>query len=216
MRSSEDKLIDRLLQLYILGRTQELHDGIAGATILQKLCFLSEWRFFEEEMNGLHYTFYKYSYGPFSKGVVKDFNFLVSQGKATKSTYKLTTYGRTLVDAFFKYTGNFSDNKRFFNILDEIIKKWGNISTDKMKSQVYRMRIRPHTMQNKDIFIKDIPKYCDIFVPKQFASFKKRFRIPSDLFDDFTYELWLDEKRKVKQRMNSGESYEGHFGKARI
>jgi len=212
MRSLKEQVVDKLFLLYTIKRTNELPVGISGNLKLQKLCFLGEWELMKSEAKGLHFKFFRYNNGPFSKDVAEDYKFLAQKRRVYGSIYQLTPDGEILLDSFLKSTRDISDNAIFFDILDKVIKKWGNYFGQALMNEVYKMKIKPHDYPDREMTIRDIPIHSDILVPEMWNNFVKLFDLPDDLVEDFIYVLNLDSENRKKMRASSGASYESHFG----
>lgn len=216
MRNYEEQLVDRLFLLYIISKTNDLKGEILGATKLQKLCFLEELAFLKEEMSGLHFGFFRFKYGPFSKDLLQDHHFLMQKKHIYKSVYKLTPDGEILLDSFVERTRNLPNNIPFFkildNILDNIMKKWGSYTGMELKDIVYKTEILLYGRSQKKIAIEDIPRYYDILVPEQFRDFDQQFLLPDELIEDFGYALNKSEEERLMMKLDSGVTYEERYG----
>lgn len=212
MRNLKEQVVDKLFLLYTIKRTNELFaSGISGRVKLQKLCFLEEWELMKSNAKGLHFKFFRYTNGPFSVDVAEDYKFLARKGRVYGSMYRLTSEGEILLDSFLKSTRDISDNAIFFDILDKVIKKWGNYFGQALMNKVYKMKIKPHDYPDREMTIRDIPIHSDILVPEMYTKFVKLFDMPDDLIEDFTYVLNLDSESRKKMRRSSGVSYASRF-----
>src|ERR671911_716362 len=70
MRKPNQLTIDRALLLYLL-QLVEPH-GFLGDVKLQQLAFLCELQMFGKGLKGLHFEFFRYAYGAFSKDLDND------------------------------------------------------------------------------------------------------------------------------------------------
>jgi uncharacterized protein YwgA len=212
MRELKEQIIDNLLLLYIVNRTNELGNNIFGKTKLQKLCFLAEWQLMKHDMKGLHFNFFRYINGPFSKDLAKDYDFLVKNQNLYTYVFNLTADGKNILNAFLKCTRSISHNSNFFEILDSIIKKWGKYCGTDLMNFVYEMNIHPYDIPDREMKIREIPQYHDILVPEKYMRFKKQFNLPDEFVEDFIYLLNLDTESKKKMQTSSGVTYECRFG----
>lgn len=70
MRKPHEITLDRALLLYIL-QLVESH-GLMSDVKLQQLAFLCELKFFDQQLKALHFEFFRYAYGAFSKDLDND------------------------------------------------------------------------------------------------------------------------------------------------
>ena len=70
MRKPQDMTVDRALLLYVLHLAEPY--GLLNDVKLQQLCFLCELQLFGKGMRGLHFEFFRFAYGAFSKDLDND------------------------------------------------------------------------------------------------------------------------------------------------
>ncbi len=84
MRTPSQILVDRVLLLYIL-QLAEPH-GLLSDVKLQQLCFLCELQTFAKGFKALHFEFFRFAYGAFSKELDNDLTSLRRKGRIENFT----------------------------------------------------------------------------------------------------------------------------------
>ena len=84
MRTPSHILVDRVLLLYIL-QLAEPH-GLLSDVKLQQLCFLCELQTFAKGFRALHFEFFRFAYGAFSKELDNDLTLLRRKGRIENFT----------------------------------------------------------------------------------------------------------------------------------
>ena len=84
MRTPSQILVDRVLLLYIL-QLAESH-GLLSDVKLQQLCFLCELQTFAKGFKALHFEFFRFAYGAFSKELDNDLTSLRRKGRIENFT----------------------------------------------------------------------------------------------------------------------------------
>jgi uncharacterized protein YwgA len=146
-RDPKDTAQDVLLLLYLL---KKAGDNISGgdnfeARIkLMKLVFLAEKEMLDKGLKGFNFFFNVYKHGPSSKEVLQMLDDVKSSGlidfDSVNNTFLLTSKGRGVISDFVD-SGNV--NKDFFENIDKVISKYGELRTDKLLETVYGMKIKP-------------------------------------------------------------------------
>ncbi len=70
MRKPHEMTIDRVLLLYVLHLVEPF--GLLSDVKLQQLCFLCELQLFGKGFRALHFEFFRFAYGAFSKDLDND------------------------------------------------------------------------------------------------------------------------------------------------
>lgn len=212
MRLLKEQVIDNLLLLHIVNQSHELGFEILGKLKLQKLLFLIEWALMKNGLKGLHYKFFRYNNGPFSKNLAIDYSFLVKNRNINSTQNILSDDGKNVLKVFLSYSEKEQTNSIFFKLFDTEIKKWGRFYGNQLMNLIYQMKIEAYDIPKKELKIKDIPTFCDILVPEAFTTFKTQFKLPDGCLEDFIYLLNLDEISRKKMRASSKVNYEQQFG----
>ena len=84
MRTPSQILVDRVLLLHIL-QLAEPH-GLLSDVKLQQLCFLCELQTFAKGLKALHFEFFRFAYGAFSKELDNDLTSLRRKGRIENFT----------------------------------------------------------------------------------------------------------------------------------
>ena len=117
MRTERDKLLDAPLLLYILKEAAPFH----GRTKLQKTTFLVEHRLKEQGLVGPHFSFIRYTNGPFSGQLWNTFDELAEAGFLSKTTFEPTQRGLFLVDLIIPSLRDYDDNQAVFKTMDQVL-----------------------------------------------------------------------------------------------
>jgi uncharacterized protein YwgA len=186
MRLQTEIIQDRLLQLYLISSIQK-NGFIDGNLKLQKLAFLLEWQLMLNNIKALHFKYFRYRYGPFSKELQSDNQNLQTEGYLTHQ-FNLTGKAVDLLEYVIEPIAKHGANQEIFNQLEDICVAEAKTSGSKLTDKVYRMEIVPHDMPGRPIKIRDIPAFVDILVPETFDS-RYKLEIPADLIADIEEEF---------------------------
>ena len=120
---------------------------------LQKMTFLSEWKFVKKRWKVLNYNFMRWYKGPFSKDLAEDLTRLRGVGLVERDTpMELSESGNEFLASANEI---FSRNKRFMKLIDNTIKRWAGTDSDSMMKWVYRQQIVAPKI-SRPMYIKDI------------------------------------------------------------
>ncbi len=143
-RTLKEKIIDKLLLLYLLNRR-----NIGGRTKLQKTVFFAEDHLVSTKVKAFNYHFYRYHYGQFSKQLAQDVNELEENDFILKGSTIITA--RTQ-DTLERAKGVLSKNIEILKKIDMFADYSGPKSLDEVKTAAYTKVMRG------GIQIRDIPE----------------------------------------------------------
>jgi uncharacterized protein YwgA len=126
------EVLNRLLIMRLI----QLSNGVDGKTRLQKLVFETETRIRKiGSTQTFNYKFIRWHYGPFSKELTKDVNFLLTQEFmiVEKNRYILSTKGREFLKKAEKITKQFNNEEIMFRIVTDL----NNLGLNKLLKKVY-------------------------------------------------------------------------------
>ncbi len=144
-KENKDSVQDILLVLYLLN---EAGERISGSSVLMakikllKLVFLSEKEMVDGRLKGFNFFFNVYKHGPSSIELLNMIDHLSDQKLITyqERTFCITEKGKELISEFiFSVT----DNTAFFNVIDNILTQYGDLSPEKIIEKVYAMEMKP-------------------------------------------------------------------------
>ncbi|MFD2924146.1 type II toxin-antitoxin system antitoxin SocA domain-containing protein [Halobacillus naozhouensis] len=114
-------VLNKFLLLYLIESAGQ--GGIRGATRLQKMVFASEASTRESgDTNTFNYKFIRWHYGPYSKELKEDIEFLVSNNLIhanTSNRFTLTALGQRALNRVRGSLPNFADIDTVSNIVEE-------------------------------------------------------------------------------------------------
>jgi len=165
MRTKNQKYWDRVGILTLIHGVNEI-SSIDGNLKAQKLPFLIELKGLERGILSLHFKFFRHHYGPFSKELWDDFDYLI-QSEFITSSRKLTKKGQFIVEYVSEDMQKSDVGQKARDIIDETIKEFGRKSGHRLKDIVYNLKVPVHYYGNEYKKVKDIDHYVDIFVPAE-------------------------------------------------
>jgi len=153
VRTIKNAIFDKLVTLYIISRTREIHKHtVLGIVKLQKLLFLSELELLKNNLNSLDYTFCRWKQGPMSQEVYSDHDELIMNDLISDGEIKTTEQGK---DVIKEVQPLIKMNQKIFNVIDKIIKKYGNKNSIELMRIAYNIRLKTDRGVMK---IEDIPE----------------------------------------------------------
>ncbi len=184
VRTIKEKLIDNLILLYIINKTNSI-GKMDGATKLQKIIFLIEFKLNEDRIKGVNYTFFKSHYGPFDWYLSKDVDKLTEENVLKEENgIKLTEEGKEILKDSKELL---LENSSILKIIDSIIKKYAKFKLSQIIKVVYNMAI----LQNGSMVkIKDIPEQKLILRRLKDKEIRNSFKIEGGWVE--TLDLYFD------------------------
>ena len=186
-RTMEEATKDKLLLLYMIGRSKELGYSIGGMTKLTKLSFLVELEMIRNKQKGFNFKFFRHYFGPMSKDIYEDVAILCEAGFLTQS-FNLSKKGTELLHIFKKEITD-TENKEILKQIDRIVRKFGSYPAYRLKNLVYQMKVIP-TGYRQEEKIEDLPSFCDVIEKID----SKQAKIEFDLDDDTIDNIYLSIK----------------------
>jgi len=143
IRTLREILADRLLLLWLL------YDAMLrkhfGETKIQKLAFLSEWKMIDNLEKGFNYKFIRLTFGPFSRDVEKDVEWLEVENLVEAipisekgRVFRPTRFGNKILKDFREL---FRRNRLFTRRIAEINRKYATMRLQELVDYVYSL---PH------------------------------------------------------------------------
>ena len=197
MRTSTEVLQDKLLLLYLVSSAKK-YGFMEGNLKLQKLVFLSEWQLMSANLKALHFKYFRYRYGPFSKELLCDNEELKAGGYLTYQ-FNLTEKALDFLDYAIEPIVRHGGNAEIFDKINSTCAVYSKITGVRLIERVYRMEIIPYDMPGRVIKIRDIPAFIDILVPENFAS-RYALEVPAALMADIEEEFSGKELTQEEER----------------
>lgn len=125
-------LADHLLLLYLVKKANQV-GNLDGKTKLQKLVYLAERNMLGRKMKGFNHYFFRFGYGPYSKELNHDKDYLAKLCLFDKVRWGLTQDGTAIVSGF---TELWERNRAFIEQIDSIA-EFATWSLADLKEYVY-------------------------------------------------------------------------------
>src|SRR5688500_6095874 len=122
MRKSHEMTIDRGRLLYILHLAEPY--GLLNGVQLEKLCFMYELQLFGKGMKGLHFEFFRFAYGAFSKDLDNDLTSLRRKERIENFTVSDQTR-EDVVPMLMKGFEGAEENQKMSEIIQAVVTTYG-------------------------------------------------------------------------------------------
>ena len=177
MRKPNQITIDRALLLYLL-QLAEPH-GLLGDVKLQQLAFLCELQMFGKGLKGLHFEFFRYAYGAFSKDLDNDLMSL--RRKERIENFTVTEPAEQAIGMLLEgaeHAGQDAEaNGEALEILRQVIETYGGQDTDNITTSVETVEISTPAEPEFKIAIRDVSFHTILLVPARIET-KTEFVLP--------------------------------------
>jgi len=195
MRSKKQKFWDYLSLLRLYESVNEI-SSVDGNLKAQKLPFLAEWKGIEVGIQAFHLTFFRYNFGPFSKDLVTDIEFLTKRDILNTSR-KLTKKGKFLLEFSESEMRRTSIGRIALEIIDEVVNEYGRKSGPTLRDLIYTLKVPVYDYGNEYRKVRDIRTFIDIFFPTEMKNLRE---IP--LFSDDTLKVIEEELNLPMEYLN--------------
>ena len=162
-RTREERLKDKAVVLALCARTQLAIGSIGDRLKIQKLCFLVGYPLFEKRVKGLNYTFFTYTWGPFTKDLYEaetDFEeagLLERQGKI----YSLSGTGLALGRVVYTALQETTENGPILQAIDHVVNTFANLGTDALITHTHKMSVIPVGWRESQV-LEGLPFYLNL------------------------------------------------------
>ncbi len=162
MRTPNQITVDRALLLYVL-HLAEPH-GLLNDVKLQQLCFLCELQMFGKGFKGLHFEFFRFAYGAFSKDLDNDLLSLRRKGRI--ENFSLSDQAKDdVIPLLLAAIEGGETNEKAKAIIDAVVATYGPQSVSAITGSVESVELStPHQPEFK-IPIRDIVFHTTLLVP---------------------------------------------------
>jgi hypothetical protein len=143
-RTPKEKVVDRLLDLYIVDRCKTQHgiDNISE-TKLHKLLFFSEKKLIECKLKSINYSFVKLLFPTFSQELRRDLTELSELGFLKGPYFNESEQAQMIIQDFQPV---FQNNKEIMDLINSEVDKYAPIPTDRLVAQTKRMKWKTSTI----------------------------------------------------------------------
>ena len=178
MRLAHHMTIDRALLLHILHLAEPY--GLLNDVKLQQLCFLCELQLFNKGFRALHFEFFRFAYGAFSKDLDND---LLSLRKKEKvENFSVT---EPVMDDILPVIAHNAEaeeiNQKVFEIIQAVIGTYGPQDTSQIMTSVEAIELTTPEKPDFKIPIRDIVFHTTLLVPHRIEVKDELTLSPGDL-----------------------------------
>lgn len=162
MRTPNQIAVDRALLLYVLHLTEP--HGLLSDVKLQQLCFLCELQTFGKGFKGLHFEFFRFAYGAFSKDLDNDLLSLRRKGRVENFTLS-DQAKEEAIPLLLQSIEGVEVNQRVKEIIDAVVATYGPQSVSAITGSVEAVELSTPQQPEFKIPIRDIVFHTTLLVP---------------------------------------------------
>ncbi len=162
MRTPNQITVDRALLLYIL-QLAEPH-GLLSDVKLQQLCFLCELQTFAKGLKALHFEFFRFAYGAFSKDLDNDLTSLRRKGRVENFTVS-DQAKEEAIPLLLKGIEEVETNEKIQGIIDAVVATYGPQDSSTITKSVESVQLSTPQDPELKIPIRDIVFHTTLLVP---------------------------------------------------
>ncbi len=164
MRKPHEMTIDRGLLLFILHLAEPY--GLLNDVKLQQLCFLCELQLFGKGMKGLHFEFFRFAYGAFSKDLDNDLTSL--RRKERIENFTLSDQAREeVLPLLMKGFEGTESNQKISEIVQAVVATYGPQDSSAIIKSVESVELVTPQEPDLKIPIRDIVFHTTLLVPSR-------------------------------------------------
>jgi len=199
----QERVVNNLLLLYLIRQANQ-KGKIEDNLKLQKLVFLSQKKFLNRKVKAFGYNFFRWHQGPFSAEVNNDLTALDSRGLVKRRwPIELTNEGKEFLEECKELL---EINKRFLEVVDDIVSEFADLTPDQIKDHVYKMKIFVPRLRQVMTVEEVPPRTLILFKPSDKRS-KAKFSIDETWCA--TLELALDQEAVESLKQSYDDAVEG-------
>lgn len=162
MRTPNQITVDRALLSYVLHLAEPY--GLLSDVKLQQLCFLSELQTFGKGFKGLHFEFFRFAYGAFSKDLDNDLTSLRRKGRIENFT--LSDQARDeVIPLLLTSIEGVETNEKIKEIIDAVVTVYGPQDSGAITYSVEAVELSTPQQPEFKIPIRDITFHTTLLVP---------------------------------------------------
>jgi hypothetical protein len=163
MRQAHQMTIDRTLLVYLL-HLAEPH-GLLSDVKLQQLAFLCELQLFGKGLRGLHFEFFRYAYGAFSKDLDNDL--LSLRRKERVENFSLTDKAEPVLQLLKDGVSGVETNERVMEILEAVVATYGPKDSGVITQAVEAVEVTVPDQPESKLAIQHISFHSTLLVPSR-------------------------------------------------
>ncbi|TAJ07541.1 MAG: hypothetical protein EPO61_13060 [Nitrospirae bacterium] len=173
MRQAHQMTIDRTLLVYLL-HLAEPH-GLMSDVKLQQLAFLCELQLFGKGTKGLHFEFFRYAYGAFSKDLDNDL--LSLRRKERIENFSLADKAEPVLQILKDAVAGVETNERVIEIIDAVAGTYAPQDSGAITQSVEAVEISVPEQPEFKLAIRDISFHTTLLVPSR-IEVQSEFTLP--------------------------------------
>jgi hypothetical protein len=175
MRTPTQITVDRALLLYVLNAAEPY--GLLSDVKLQQLCFLCELQTFGKGYKGLHFEFFRFAYGAFSKDLDNDLLSLRRKGRVENFTLSDQAKDDVIPLLLMAIEGG-ETNEKIKAVMDAVVATYGPQSVSAITGSVEAVELSTPQQSEFKIPIRDIVFHTTLLVPDR-IEVQEEFTLPS-------------------------------------
>ncbi|MEK9142499.1 MAG: hypothetical protein AAB308_15700 [Nitrospirota bacterium] len=162
MRTPNQIAVDRALLLYVLQLAEPL--GPLSDVKLQQLCFLCELQTFAKGLKALHFEFFRFAYGAFSKDLDNDLTSLRRKGRIDNFTVS-DQVKEEAIPLLLNAIEGVEANEKVKDIVDAVVAAYGPQDGGTITNSVESVQLSTPQDPELKIPIRDIVFHTTLLVP---------------------------------------------------
>jgi hypothetical protein len=162
MRTPNQITVDRALLSYVLHLAEPY--GLLSDVKLQQLCFLCELQTFGKGFKGLHFEFFRFAYGAFSKDLDNDLTSLRRKGRIENFTLSDQAQEEVIPLLLTSIEG-VESNEKIKEIIDAVVAVYGPQDSGTITYSVEAVELSTPQQPEFKIPIRDITFHTTLLVP---------------------------------------------------
>ncbi|MBM4123907.1 MAG: hypothetical protein FJ246_02970 [Nitrospira sp.] len=163
MRQAHHMTVDRALLLYVL-HLAEPH-GINGDVKLQQLMFLCELQLFSKGFKGLHFEFFRYAYGAFSKDLDNDL--LSLRRRERIENFSLTDKAEDVLKLLPEAVEGVEANEKVIEVVQAVTATYAPQDGSAIVQSVEAVEISSPEQPEFKLAMRDISFHSTLLVPSR-------------------------------------------------
>jgi len=181
MRKPDQIIIDRALLVTLLhwaeslGVAQDKPPGFMNDVKLQQLAFLCELQMFNKGVKGLHWEFFRYAYGAFSKDLDNDLMSL--RRKERVENFSVSVEAQAVVGLLQEASKEVEANEQVLGILEAVVANYGPQDTGAISNSVEAVELSTPEQPDFKLAIRDVSFHTTMLVPHR-IEVKSEFTVP--------------------------------------
>lgn len=193
MRTPQQIAVDRALLLYILHLAEPY--GRLSDVKLQQLCFLCELQTFAKGLKALHFEFFRFAYGAFSKDLDNDLTSLRRKGRIENFTVS-DQAKEEAIPLLLRAIEGVETNEKVNDIIDAVVGAYGPQESGTITHSVESVQLSTPQDPERKIPIRDIVFHTTLLVPHR-IEVQAEFTLPSLIITQLNAVMGYDSRPAI-------------------